>query len=156
MPFNVEISEADKIINLHLKIAKTELPGIMNRVLAGLLTLLSRGDFSNMRKLLDISSKYLGKFDNVMAFFSDEAETMAADDYKCQLLYANYVDYCRKSGYKSCGRNTFYDRLVEFGGLIRTENKTQYINIDALKKRAWTDVEALKDNQLTDLLINLD
>jgi putative DNA primase/helicase len=90
-----------------------ELSGLLNLALEALKGLLKRGQFSYNLTTEEVEKLYTQKSNTVKAF-ADECIVMSINDLGKPVLYAAYVDWCKKNKEKPLGSTTF---SKEFGAL---------------------------------------
>lgn len=123
IPFDVTIPEAEQDKELSKKIIQTELSGIFNWVLEGLKRLLAQKKFTESEAVKNQLEQYKKQSDTVQLFLEDEGYTKATDDYKpFKDLFSEYRIYCIESGYRSCSKRTFSERLRNAGFEIEKKN----------------------------------
>ena len=116
IPFNITIPKHKQDKQLHTKIIATELPGILNWILAGLKRLLAQGDFTQSDSIDDVLAKYHTESDSVQLFV-DELNLFPSTDKKMSLknIYQKYKDYCKDASYKFINRSQFKKSLESKG-----------------------------------------
>lgn len=133
VPFSVTIpkDKADK--TLHVKIIKSELPGVLNWVLAGLDRLVKQGDFSEAKAVDEQMTEFRRAADNVAMFLHEKGyEPSINNKVVFSELFLEYQKYCIESGYHATAKRVFQSRINQLG----VETKTGTGN----KLYAWTEV----------------
>jgi len=93
-----------------------ELPGILNRIIAGLQRLLRNGGFTPSEKSDSLLEEYRRDSDSVALFVSNKGYSPdAAVKIPLKELYGEYVEYCRDSGLKAVSDRTLATRLRSLG-----------------------------------------
>ena len=109
LPFEQTISEQEKDVHLADKLL-TELPGILNWIIAALVDLMKRQSFieceSSERALLE----YKLEADNVMLFAKEMLEA-SEETTKGSDIFSSYQRFCQSSALKALGKGNFYKRL---------------------------------------------
>ena len=109
LPFEQTISEQEKDVHLADKLL-TELPGILNWIIAALVDLMKRQTFieceSSERALLE----YKLEADNVMLFAKEMLEA-SEETTKGSDIFSSYQRFCQSSALKALGKGNFYKRL---------------------------------------------
>lgn len=123
VPFEVTIPETEQDKQLAQKIIKQELSGVFNWVLAGLQRLLKQKNFTTSEAVNRQLEQYKLQSDTVQLFLSEEDFEKSVDDYmEFKELYSLYRTYCHESGYHSCSKKTFGERLRGAGFKIERKN----------------------------------
>jgi len=121
--FDVTIPEAEQDKNLHKKIIESELSGVFNWVLEGLKRLLSQKNFTQSEAVNRQIENYKIQSDSVQMFLADEGFEKCTSEYKeFKELFAMYRIYCNESGYHSCSKKTFGERLRNAGFVVEKKN----------------------------------
>ena len=112
IPFDEEITEEEKNINLAKKIITNELPGVFNWLLRGLERIIHQQKFSYCER----AEKALGDFrkqgDNVQLFLEEQSYQHSESNREAlNNLYTNYKNFCHDDGYKQKGKNNFSKEL---------------------------------------------
>lgn len=127
LPYEVTIPKEEIDRQLTTKL-KTELPGILNWVLAALPGLLQRSDFTPSEKCERAMYRYRLLSDNVRLFLSEMC--VASDSTtKAFEIYQAYRTYCLESQLKPIGRQKFYDRLEALGCTIESYGNVKYFHL---------------------------
>jgi putative DNA primase/helicase len=112
IPFDQVITMDERDPDLANKIISAELPGVMNRVLAGMNRLRTSRKFSPCQKADECLSAYQLESDTVAQFLDDGG--WQADDTETRPkgeFYQDYRDYCTSSGFHALGIKNFASRL---------------------------------------------
>lgn len=127
IPFETIIKEKDRDIHLAEKIIATDLPGIFNWVLAGLKRLVSNERFIESEKVNQALITWKKYADNV-ALFIDEFRYIPSESTKIiiMVLYKDYTDFCKDSGYKPLGKYNFSARFEHKGFIKGRSNDGSY------------------------------
>jgi putative DNA primase/helicase len=119
VPFDVTIPEAEQDKQLPQKIIANELSGVFNWVLEGLKRLLIQKNFTDCEAVRKQIEQYRLQSDSVQMFLQDEGfEKSIAATIDFKDLFGQYRSYCNESGYHSCSKKTFGDRLRNTGFVI--------------------------------------
>lgn len=114
VPFKVTIPNTEKIPLLAEKIINTELPGVLNWALEGLMRLLARGQFSLSVPPEMETAKLKGQLetDSVAAWMDDESIVFEGDPKTHKyLVYSAYSTWCRENGMCALGAPKFWSYL---------------------------------------------
>jgi len=123
VPFDITIPEDEQDKQLPKKIIQNELSGVFNWVLDGLKRLLEQKRFTNSEAVNNQIEQYKKHSDSVQMFIEDEGFEKSVSDYKeFKELFALYRTYCNESGYYSCAKKTFGERLRNAGVMIEKKN----------------------------------
>ena len=106
------ITEEEKDVNLANKIKSKELSGIFNWAIDGLLRLVERKEFTVSEKSKTLLKKYIRETDNVAMFLDTEYMNGLAE-VEAKRVYSAYKEFCLEDGYKTLGRNNFYERFIK-------------------------------------------
>jgi putative DNA primase/helicase len=131
IPFDVTINEAEKDPQLAQKIIDSELSGVFNWVLEGLNRLLEQKRFTECTASNEALKKYKVESDSVQMFLSEENYSISIKkDISLKDFFAEYRAYCIDSGFKSCSRRTFTDRLRNVGFETHRKNIGTVVNAE--------------------------
>lgn len=123
IPFDVTIPEAEQDKQLSQKIINSELSGVFNWVLDGLERLLVQKNFTYSEAVSKQLESYKLQSDPVQLFLEDEGYVKSTEDYQeFKELYSQYRGYCIDSGYRSCSKKTFGERLRNTGICLERRN----------------------------------
>lgn len=118
IPFKRQFSDADGDPNLYKTIWATELPGVLNRALEGLVRLRQRGKFSPPQDCATALSSWLQSASTVLAFKAEclqPAPPQARARVPFKQVWEAYNSWNHAAGYKGCGRNLFRRDLADAG-----------------------------------------
>lgn len=117
IPFEVTIPEEKQDIQLAEKIIKSELSGVLNRVLEGLKRILKQRDFTNSDSSQLILNNYIKESDTVTLFIEEEGyEKSTKELIPFTELYEKYRTYCINN-YMTPVSNRMFNksiRMLEF------------------------------------------
>lgn len=112
IPFEETITEDEKDPELAAKIIKSELAGVMMRVLAGMKRVQQARAFSPCTKADDCLKTYRLESDTVAQFLEDAEYQISADETHAKSeLYQEYKEYCVMNGFRQLGNKNFSQRL---------------------------------------------
>jgi putative DNA primase/helicase len=118
IPFSKTIQKEKRDAELHSKIIKSELSGVLNWVLIGLEKLLQNKKFSEVQEIEDALKQYKKESDSV-ALFVEENEHVVSFDYQnfkpTQELYDNYKEETKNNGSYPLSKSNFSKRLRDLG-----------------------------------------
>jgi len=116
IPFDVNITEEKRDIDLADKIISKELSGVFNWLLRGLERIISQRKFTQCEKSRAALEDFRRQSDSV-ALFIEEYNLIPCDTEKIPIanLYPRYRDFCQDDGYKPLGKNKFSARLEKHG-----------------------------------------
>ncbi len=128
LPYQVTIprEEIDRQLSSKLK---TELPGILNWVLAVLPALMTRGEFSPCASSERALELYRLQSDNVRLFLSEMCERSEATTTQGKLLFEAYRGYCFASTLKPVSKTRFFKRLDSLGYAPVMYANVRYFNL---------------------------
>lgn len=123
VPFDVTIPENEQDKELSRKIIESELPGVLNWVLAGLKRLLMQKNFTQSEAVIQQVEQYKKRSDSVLMFLEDESfEKCTDENIGFKDLFASYKEYCFESNYRPVSKRSFGDRLRNAGIEIEKRN----------------------------------
>jgi putative DNA primase/helicase len=112
IPFDQKITMKERDPDLANKISATELPGVMNRMLAGMRRLRISREFSQCRKADDCLKAYQLESDTVAQFLDDGGWKSSETEHRSKgEFYQDYREYCISSGFHALGVKNFSSRL---------------------------------------------
>jgi P4 family phage/plasmid primase-like protien len=123
IPMTRRFEEHERDRTLWASIRATEMPGVLNRFLAGLQRVLARGSFDEPVECVKAKRKWLGSANTLVAFL--EAATERGDDYLAprSRLWAHYTHWCEDQGIAIGHRlqkRHFFEQLQQLGfGLFK-------------------------------------
>lgn len=126
--FNVTIADEEADIDLPNKLA-TELPGILNWVIAGLRSFLAKGRLVLPEASMKSLSHYKLLSDNVRLFLNECCQMDSSLTTAGSELYKAYRSYCVNDQLKPLGKQRFYDRLEALGARRDTYQNNIRFNV---------------------------
>jgi len=124
MPFNRQVTETEKVTGMDQGewwLRKGELPGMFMWALRGLQQLKSNGVFTKSKKCDDALNQHRLECNHALFWLRQEFElTDDGSEYSKPLMYSQYVDYCKASGYKQLGDTAFGKEVVKAFGPLET------------------------------------
>lgn len=127
-PFKVTIPEEEQDVDLVKKLC-TELPGILNWVLAGLKNVLVRKSFSKSEGCRIALHEYISNSNSAMMFFSHSCEVDNSCFIKLTDLYKLYSTYCLEEDVKKIGKKNFQEIIISFGAEASYRDHIKYYNL---------------------------
>ena len=119
IPFGVTIPEEQQDRGLAGKIIASELPGVLNRVLAGLQRLLQQRGFTHSEGVELQLQSYREETNSVALFMQEERYGVSTDRHLAVGdLYAAYRSYCLGAGCHAVTKRNFTGRLRDMGIII--------------------------------------
>src|SRR5690554_3371059 len=116
IPFEVTIPKEKQDKKLAQKIIKSELSGVLNRVLEGLRRILEQKSFTKSTSVEELLNEYKKENDNVALFVEEEGfEKSTKDHITISDLHSTYKNYCLSSGYVPLTNRLFTSRLRSMG-----------------------------------------
>ena len=132
IPFEVTIPEEQQDDQLAEKIIKSELAGVLNRVLEGLKRVLKQRRFTKSEAMEKILKDYKRESDNVSMFIEESGyEKTNEESILVMDLYNEYNAYCISGNYVAVSKKAFTSRIRNMGIIIE---KKYYGMIVYLKK----------------------
>ena len=122
IPFEVTIPEEQQDKQLAKKIIKSELSGVLNRVLEGLKRILDQKSFTNSEAVDASINNYKKESDNVALFIEEKGYESSEEFVLASTLFEEYKSFCFQSGYNSIGKHSFNQRLKNSGFNIKRIN----------------------------------
>lgn len=119
-----------------------ELPGILNRALAGAVEVLKEGDVSESHSMEAVKAEWRTEADTVAQFFGEECEWAPDEEVEMKRLLDLYQDWARRGGQRPVGRNIFGQRLKELGVRNRETNR------DGKKARFYVGIRCHHEREL--------
>lgn len=127
--FGVTITDGDP--ELAKKIIASELPGVFNWVLNGLKRILLQKRFTDSKAINQILEEFKKDSDTVLSFIVDEGyEVNSLAETKLSSFYQQYVDYCKKSGFRSGSKRLFSKRLKSQKYTVWKKNTGMFVNAE--------------------------
>lgn len=140
IPFEEKISAEEKDKELHLKIIKTELSGVLKWVLVGLQRLLKQKGFTYCESSEMALEKFRSQTDSVKMFLDEEGykplgKKVRGHYIKEVDLYDGYKSYCRESNFNAVNRSSFRQRLEQSSFFMAVLNvgRVVYCDKEAIK-----------------------
>jgi putative DNA primase/helicase len=118
IPFSKTIPKEKRDAELHSKIIKSELSGVLNWVLIGLEKLLQNKKFSEVQEIEDALMQYKKESDSVALFVEDNEYVVSLDNKKfkpTQELYDEYKEKTKNNGSYPVSKINFSKRLRDLG-----------------------------------------
>jgi putative DNA primase/helicase len=112
--FGVTISEEQKDIHLAEKIIDTELSGVFNWIVIGLVRLLQNKKLTHCKANNEALERFKRKSDNVLEFLIDEGYEIVANIEHGQIfneLYQSYASWIHENGGHPLKKNNFKERI---------------------------------------------
>ena len=123
VPFDIVIPEHEQDKELSKKIIDNELSGVFNWVLNGLNRILIQKNFTKSDAVFKQIELYKKQSDSVQMFLEEEGfEKNISENMGFKEFYSLYKIYCIESGYYSCSKKTFGERLRSSGFNIEKKN----------------------------------
>lgn len=126
VPFPVTVREKDRNPMLASTIIKTELSGVLNWALAGLLRLLSRGRFDEcLPEPMRSARRDVQQETNSVQSWADDWSiklTIAVETPKTN-VYASYVSWCKENGMSAVASPKFWKRMPDTIGNNLVESR---------------------------------
>jgi P4 family phage/plasmid primase-like protien len=124
MPFNRQVTETEKVTGMDQAewwLQKGELPGMLIWALRGLQQLKHNGAFTQSRRCTEALSQHRLECNHALSWLRQEFEpTDDGSGYSKPLMYTQYVDHCKTSGYKQLGMAAFGKEVVKAFGPLET------------------------------------
>ena len=96
-----------------------ELPGILNRVIAGLKRLVQNGSFTESESSKRLLEEYRRDSDTTQVFMLDEGYSPGTDQIALKELYREYRGHCGENGFHPVSSKTFAQRLRNQGYVVK-------------------------------------
>src|SRR5690554_3369209 len=122
IPFEVTIPKEKQDKKLAQKIIKSELSGVLNRVLEGLKRILEQESFTESETSDEIINNYITVSDTVSMYIDEMGYESADEIVIASTLFEEYKSFCLDSGYNPIGKHTFNQRLKSRGFKIERRN----------------------------------
>jgi len=131
LPFRVTIPPHKQDKGLSKKIIDTELSGVFNWVLVGLIRILKTKSFTESKIVEDEIKQYQKESDSTLMFLEDENyQKSVTIERPLKEVYAEYKIYCLESGYGTCSNRTFSTRLKKNGFVIKRKMQGNVVYIE--------------------------
>lgn len=111
IPFQVQITEAEKDCDLSKKIIRNEMPGVFNWLLEGLKRLHLNGKFTESETSKQSIEAFKKQSDTVQLFIEDYEYTKSQTKKPLSEIYSDYKLFCQDEGIKKLGKNIFSKEL---------------------------------------------
>ena len=133
LPFRLTIPLRNRDPELAQKIINSELSGVFNWVLVGLIRLLENKKFTISDIIENQTLQYQKESDSVLMFLEDENyQKSVVINRPLSELYSEYDSYCKSSGFNPGSIKTFSNRLRKNGFIIKRKS---YGNALYIEKR---------------------
>ena len=134
LPFRYTIPSSKQDSELSKKIINSELSGVFNWVLVGMIRLLKNRKFTVSEIVKKEILQYQKESDSVLIFLEDENYQKSSISHSpLKELYSDYNSYCKLSGYRHCSIRTFSKRLKKNGFIVQRKSYGNAVYIE--KKR---------------------
>lgn len=129
--FDEVIPDARRNPNLAKEIIQSELAGVFNWVLLGLLRLIENGRFTESQAVNSSLTEFRTETNSV-AMFLEEGRFIPSESVRISLsnLYRQYRSFCSESGYKAEGKQTFSKRLKIMGLILERKAAGMFVLVD--------------------------
>ena len=116
IPYDQKITESEKDPELHTKIIRDEMPGVLNWVIDGLYRLLDQKKFSECDAAHDALETYKKESNPVAMFIEDEGLIKSVDfQWSTKGLYSHYREWCQDNGYRPLAIRNFSTEIKNLG-----------------------------------------
>lgn len=116
LPFNIEIPPEKRDPDLLLKITEGQKPGILNHIIRAIERLSKNRRFSPCKASDEAVRQYKSDGDSVLEFLEEKGYKKSDSQWlKLPELYLTYKEFCEASGYKSCSKASFRERMHKAG-----------------------------------------
>jgi putative DNA primase/helicase len=133
IPFDRHFAAAEIDPELGRRIIESELPGVLNRAIAGLARLRRRGSFALPEDCLRASAAFLGEANPVVAFIQERCIQDADARVSLDALYRAYALWRKETGSKrDLDKSRLKGRLVAMGYAAK---KSSYMVVEGLALR---------------------
>ena len=123
LPFRLTIPLRNRDPELAQKIINSELSGVFNWVLVGLIRLLENKKFTISDIVENQTLQYQKESDSVLMFLEDENyQKSVVINRPLSELYLEYDSYCKSSGFNPGSIKTFSNRLRKNGFIIKRKS----------------------------------
>lgn len=98
-----------------------EVPGIFNRAMVGLRTLMARGKFAEPASVVELREKFEAAADVIHDWFDEDDRISLNDPSRDDVsvsrteAFKAFQDWCRRTGHKGMASTNFYKRFVQLG-----------------------------------------
>ncbi|NEV94199.1 DNA primase [Psychroflexus sp. YR1-1] len=121
IPFEKTIAEKDQDKKLSQKIITSELSGVLNWIIDGMMRLYEHKKFTYSENSKRASEEFELDSDSVRMFIQEWQYEKSTDLMSLIDLFSDFKNYCQSNGYKICSKITLSKRLKGLG----FENKRQ-------------------------------
>ena len=152
IPFDVTIPEEEQDKQLAEKIIKSELSGVLNRVLEGLKRILRQKNFTQSESANALLSNYKKESDTV-AMYVEEMGYESGEEYVlASTLFEEYKSYCFQCGYNPVGKHSFNQRLKNSGIIIERQNvgMVAYVRKNKFEKNSSQTSQTSPESMIVD------
>lgn len=108
---------------------QNELPGIFNRVLAGLQRLLAQDGFTVPQSSTKLVKDYATSSDVVKSFVNEHCKSSTMRISVAE-VYSVFVDYCRQNGHRCPPSNTEFGKRMTLAGFQSKKSQKRYYEIE--------------------------
>ena len=115
IPYDQRITETEKDPELHTKIIKNELPGVLNWVIKGLYRLLSQKKFTDCFAANIALETYKRESNSVLLFIEEHEVTPGGEFVTNDTLYESYKEFCLDAGHNKFSKINFSKEMVHAG-----------------------------------------
>jgi putative DNA primase/helicase len=117
VPFRRVFAREGRDVDLPARIIKEELPGVLNRLLGVLPTVLGRGRFEEPEACLEAKREWLRVNDALATWFDHYCEAAPGASERVEALRRSFCDYCQQRGIAAVVPEKFGPWLVRRLGL---------------------------------------
>jgi putative DNA primase/helicase len=115
IPFNQQIPDDEKDVNLAEKITADEMPGVLAWALDGLAQVIKAGIVSECEEGETVKKSHRAGCDHEIEFLKDHyRKGTHGERVKAAEMYKKYREWMNENGYKSLGSGKFYARVSDF------------------------------------------
>lgn len=130
IPFNYEIDENDYNFNIN-KEFQAELPGIFNKCMTHLDSLLGRGRFVDVKASKEVVDEYKATNDSVYSFIKDfiTIDVNKNEEVNSKQLYSTYCIFCTETLSNTFGKRSFEMRFARHIKYLCKELNVDYFSV---------------------------
>jgi len=125
VPFLREFAESEQDANRAPDIIKNELPGVLNKALAALVTLRKRGAFTRPRSVIRETNMWLAEANPIAAFVFEVCDKAPGRSLSVAKLWQEYKFWNQEQGTYQLTKIKFMDSIRSLGYDIRPGNSKQ-------------------------------
>ena len=126
-----------------------ELSGLLNVALAGLKSLLEKGDFSNIQTTEALKERYTRMASPVKAFIMDKLLVDSNGEITKDNLYSKFILYCKEKNYPPKANNVFAKDLKEaFQPLEETFKTVESEEGGKVRAKFWKGIKYVEEKEL--------